>query len=247
MFDLFDGCGLFVIGVVVAFLLWGGCATGKKAAGKHFSEDGVYAEFQQAEGARSRDIAAAKEEARRRVEEAVSEVRGEEREILALENDVEFLESLAVPDENMEDDVVFSDANKNKVIEEFVLWANDWHGKEYGEALEAKREYEHFKKAAEERLKSLEKSIWNKVGISRPDDKIYRDYADKSAKAKEKHDRLIGKLQDEFFEAETKKAVDAIRRMMDGQHGDDGIRSVIKRAKNNAARLREEAEKKLGK
>ena len=176
------------------------------------------------------------------VDEAVSAVKNEERYILALEKDVEFAESLSVPDEKMKDDVVFDEEDKKQVLEKFITWAGDMRRKEYGEAIEAEREAALYKKAADDRMKKLEKSFWNKVGISRPDDKLYCDYSDKSKRAKEKHDRIISKLQDEFFEIETKKALEEIMGILDGPHGDDGTRSIINRAKGNAARLRKEAE-----
>ena len=247
MFDLFDGCGLFVIGVAVVFLLWGGCTTGKKAATRHFSDNPVYEEFQSAQANSGKSIKAAKEDARRMVDDAVARVREKERKIVAFENEVAFLESTAVPDENLKDDVAFDEADKKRIMSEFISWASTERPKEYGEACEAKREAEHYREKADERLMTLEKSIWNKVGISRPDDKLYRDYADKSEEEKKKHDKAIARLQDEFFEIETKKAVDEIQRIMDGSHGDDGVRSNIKRAEYNAARIRKEAEEALGK
>lgn len=248
MFDLLDGLGLLVICAPIVILLWGGCATGKRMAESHFfAGDTAYAEFQKAKASGDSDVKAAKEEARGMIDDAVARVREEERKIVALENDVAFLESLAVPDETLKDDVAFDEADKKRIMSEFISWASTERPKEYGEACEAKREAEHYRKKADERLMVLKKSIWNKVGISRPDDKIYRDFADKSEEEKKKHDKAIAKLQDEFFEIETKKAVNGIQRIMDGSHGDDGVRSIIKRAENNAARIRNEAEEALRK
>lgn len=242
------GCGGFIIAFMLASVLsWKGCACGKDKAVRDFKHDPVYADFQSASKDAEEKIAAAKSEAVAQIESAKAHVRQLERESSGMEMEVEFLESYAVPDENMKVDAAFSDGEKKEIVQEFISWAGREKSEKYGEAMDEQRKAEHFRQSADERLKTLEKSFWNKVGISKPDDKIYRDFLSKSEDAQKLHDKAIGELQEEFFKMMTNDAVEAIKLQMDGPHGDDGIRAVIGRSTKNAKRLRKEAEEALNK
>ncbi len=236
--------GCVVVLILMGFVFWKGCAYGKVKADRDFREDPVYADFQSSSKEVEAKIAAAKSEAEVQVENAKALVLQVQREVVEKEEEVAFLESLAVPDEQQDSDSDISEAEKAKVMEDFIYWAGRERNEEYGNALAEQQKAEKWKQAAQERLASLEKSWRTKFGL-KPDDKQYRDFLSKSEEAKKRHDKVIGKLQNEFFKIETEKIIEAIRQQMDGLHGDDGIRAVAKRAKGNAARLREEAEKAL--
>lgn len=245
-----DGISLLMIAIIavpVSILLWSGCSIGKDTAESDFHCDVVYKEYEKAKLDGEQKIAVAKSEALKKVEEVTALIENKNATNIALEQEVKFLESTALP-ENIKDDFVFTDGETKRIMEEFILWASSEHAEDYQEALEAEREAEFFKNKADERLKTIEKkTFWNKIGLSKPDDKIYRDFIDKSAIAKNNHDSIITKLQDEFFNIETEKAMAEINQIMNGAHGDDGLRSVIKRAKNHAAIIRGEAEAALKK
>ena len=236
------GC-VFVL-MLLGFVFWKGCAYGKVKAERDFREDPVYVDFQSSTKKAEVKIAAAKTEAEEQVENAKALVRQVERELVGKEEEVERMKSFAVPDEKQDTDSDISEAEKAKVMEDFISWAGGERSEEYGNALAEQQKAEKWKQAAQERLATLEKSWRNKFGL-KPDDKQYRDFLSKSEEAKKRHDEVIGKLQNEFFKIETEKRIEEIRRVMDGQHGDGGIRAVAKRAKENAARFREDAEKAL--
>ena len=256
------GCIVATVCVIIAVpLLIGGYSCGKYFAEQDFySTDQTYSQFEETSSAMSQRIDDAKRSVQRQIEDArnVVCVAREKRERIELGvKELETSVAAITPFQGKQVyDSPISEADKDKIANEFCLWAEQYRGEEYGIALEAHRKQEFFQAAAEERLKEIEEDVpsWKKklrgigrkVGIFNPEDKPYQDFLSKYRAEKEKYDNAICKLQDEFFGIETRNAMDEIMRRMNGTSGNDGIRVILVRASGNASSLRKDVEKRLG-